>query len=183
MPMKLSRRAAPRHSAAMSSRATTATGARSGLVWVDRQGQEAPLPAPPRSYVYPRLSPDGTRLALFISDQELDIWLWDLSRPTLTRVSSDQGLENYPVWALMADRSSSAPTAVSGRHEGSIAGVDGRRHAAAVGAEQSRAVLSCGDGRRDARWRGGRVDVGGDRTDEAVRGTRWRRSVLFRADI
>ena len=46
------------------------------LVWVDRQGQETPLPAPPRSYVYPRLSPDGTRLAFFIGDQELDIWLW-----------------------------------------------------------------------------------------------------------
>jgi serine/threonine-protein kinase len=76
-----------------------ATGPRSTLVWVDRQGQETPLPAPPRSYVYPRLSPNGTRLAFYIGDQELDIWLWDLSRPTLTRVSSDPGLENYPVWA------------------------------------------------------------------------------------
>ncbi len=75
-----------------------ATEARSSLVWVDRQGQETAVPAPPRSYVYPRLSPDGTRLAFFISDQELDIWLWDLSRPTLTRVTSDPGLENYPVW-------------------------------------------------------------------------------------
>ena len=30
------------------------------LVWVDRQGQETPLAAPPRSYVYPRLSPNGS---------------------------------------------------------------------------------------------------------------------------
>ena len=77
----------------------TATGPRSSLVWVDRQGQATPLPAPPRPYVYPRLSPNGTRLALFVMDQELDIWLWDLSRPTLTRVSSDPGVETYPVWA------------------------------------------------------------------------------------
>jgi serine/threonine-protein kinase len=28
----------------------------------------------------------------------MDIWLWDLSRPTLTRITSDPGLENYPVW-------------------------------------------------------------------------------------
>ncbi|MDO8795593.1 MAG: serine/threonine-protein kinase, partial [Vicinamibacterales bacterium] len=31
------------------------------LVWVDRQGRETPIPAPPRAYVYPRLSPDATR--------------------------------------------------------------------------------------------------------------------------
>jgi eukaryotic-like serine/threonine-protein kinase len=77
----------------------TATGPRSSLVWVDRQGQETPVPAPPRPYVYPRLSPDGTRLAFFISEHELDIWLWDLSRPTLTRITSDPGLDTYPVWA------------------------------------------------------------------------------------
>jgi Tol biopolymer transport system component len=74
------------------------TAAESSLVWVDRQGHETPIAAPPRSYVYPRLSPDGKRVALFISDQELDIWLLDLSRSTLTRLTSDPGLENYPVW-------------------------------------------------------------------------------------
>ena len=35
------------------------------LVWVDRQGRETPIPAPPRAYVYPRLSPDGTRVAVY----------------------------------------------------------------------------------------------------------------------
>ena len=40
------------------------------LVWVDRQGRETPIPAPPRAYVHPRLSPDGTRVALYIADQE-----------------------------------------------------------------------------------------------------------------
>jgi serine/threonine-protein kinase len=73
--------------------------AESSLVWVDRQGHETPLPAPRRSYVYPRLSPSGTRVAFFISDQELDIWLLDLFRSALTRLTSDPGLENYPVWA------------------------------------------------------------------------------------
>jgi len=74
------------------------TATERSLVWVDRRGQETPLAAPPRSYVYPRLSPDGTRLAFFVSDQELDIWLLDLSRSTLTRLTFDAGLENYPVW-------------------------------------------------------------------------------------
>jgi serine/threonine-protein kinase len=73
--------------------------AESSLVWVDRQGQETRLPAPPRSYVYPRLSPNGTRFAFFLSDQDLDIWLLEPSRATLTRLTSDKGLETYPVWA------------------------------------------------------------------------------------
>ena len=56
------------------------------------------MPAPPRNYAYPRLSPDGTRLALYIADQEVDIWLWDLARATLTRVTFDPGIDIYPVW-------------------------------------------------------------------------------------
>jgi len=68
------------------------------LVWMDRQGRETPIPAPPRAYVYPRLSPDGTRIALHPNDQEQDIWLWDLSRTTLTRVTFDPGLDTLPVW-------------------------------------------------------------------------------------
>jgi hypothetical protein len=36
------------------------------LVWVDRQGHEERLNVPPRAYVYARLSPDATRVALDI---------------------------------------------------------------------------------------------------------------------
>ena len=61
--------------------------------------------------------------------------------------------------------------AISGRLERLLAGVNGRRHAAAVGAEQSRAVLSERDGGRHARRRGAWADLGGDRADQAVRGT------------
>ena len=68
------------------------------LVWVDRQGRETPIPAPPRRYVYPRLSPDGTRVAVVAIDQELDVWVWDLGRSTLTRATLDAGIEHSPVW-------------------------------------------------------------------------------------
>ena len=68
------------------------------LVWVDRQGRETPVPAPPRAYSQPRLSPDGTRVAVAAQDQELDIWVWDLGRTTLTRVTFDPDFDNYPVW-------------------------------------------------------------------------------------
>ena len=69
------------------------------LVWVDRRGQEEPIKAaPPRAYVYPRISPDGTRVALDIRDQENDIWIWDLARQTLTRLTNAPGQDRNPVW-------------------------------------------------------------------------------------
>ena len=68
------------------------------LVWVDRQGHEDPIKAPPRAYFYPRLSPDGTRVALEVRDQEGDIWIWDLARETLTRLTFGPTFEQYGVW-------------------------------------------------------------------------------------
>ena len=67
------------------------------LVWVDRQGQEEPLAAAPRSYVYPRLSPDGTRVALDVRDQD-DILLWDLALEMLRPLTSGPSNGQYPVW-------------------------------------------------------------------------------------
>jgi serine/threonine-protein kinase len=69
------------------------------LAWVDRDGREEPLDAPPRAYTYPRISPDGTKVALDVRDQELDIWIWDLARETLTRLTFDPGEDEFPVWS------------------------------------------------------------------------------------
>jgi serine/threonine-protein kinase len=68
------------------------------LVWVDRQGRETPIGAPPRLYYAPRVSPDGMRIAMAAVDQKPDIWLWDLARATLTRVTSDASLNALPLW-------------------------------------------------------------------------------------
>ena len=68
------------------------------LVWVDRAGREEPLAAPPRAYGRPRLSPDGTRIAASIQDQEQDIWMWDLPRVTLDRLTYAPGVEWFPLW-------------------------------------------------------------------------------------
>ena len=65
---------------------------------MDRQGHEQDIAAPARPYVTARLSPDGTRVALEIEDQENDIWVWDLARATLTRVTTDPGLDQAPAW-------------------------------------------------------------------------------------
>jgi serine/threonine-protein kinase len=68
------------------------------LVWVDRQGREEQLAAPARLYSEPRVSPDGTRVAVYIFDQEYDIWVWDLVRKTLSRRTFGREEEWLPVW-------------------------------------------------------------------------------------
>ena len=73
-------------------------GAPRTLVWADRHGRETPIPAPPRMYFQPRLSPDGTRVAVSAIDQDQDIWVWDLGRSTLTRATFDPDFDSYPVW-------------------------------------------------------------------------------------
>ena len=74
------------------------TGASRLLVWVTRRGSEEPIPAPARGYFHPRLAPDGTRLALAIQDQELDIWTWDFARRALERMTFGPAQELFPVW-------------------------------------------------------------------------------------
>jgi len=76
----------------------SAAGTPRTLVWVDRQGHETPIPAPPRPYFLPALSPDATRLAVYANDQERDLWLWDLGRTTFTRLTFTPGVDVVQVW-------------------------------------------------------------------------------------
>ena len=74
------------------------------LVWVDREGREEVLKVEPRAFSHPRISPDGSRIALALRDQEEDIWIWDLARETLTRLTFAPGRDSYPVWTLDGQR-------------------------------------------------------------------------------
>jgi len=72
----------------------------STLVWADRDGHEEPLDAPPRQYIYPRLAPDGTRIALDVIDsQDRDIWIWDIGRRALERFTVDPAANPIGVWS------------------------------------------------------------------------------------
>ena len=73
-------------------------GGGSSLVWVDRAGAEERIAVPPRAYRDLRVSPDGTRVALSILDQDLDIWVWDLAGQTLDRLTFDPGVDIAPSW-------------------------------------------------------------------------------------
>ncbi len=68
------------------------------LVWIDRRGREEPIKAPARAYVYPRLSPDGTRVAAEVRDEEWDIWIANLASTTLTRFSFGPTPDRLPTW-------------------------------------------------------------------------------------
>jgi eukaryotic-like serine/threonine-protein kinase len=73
-------------------------GVQSQLVWVSRDGSQKPLAAPARAYSYPRLSPDGRRIAVTIEEQEAYIWLYDLSRDMLARLTFQGSLNLTGGW-------------------------------------------------------------------------------------
>ena len=72
--------------------------ARRTLVWVDRQAREESLETPVRAYRYPRLSPDGTKIAVEVREPQQDVWIWDLARHVLTRLTFGAPGGQYPVW-------------------------------------------------------------------------------------
>lgn len=70
------------------------------LVWVDRQGREESLGAPVRAHIYPRISPDGTRIAIDMSDGiDRDVWIWDLRRSTFERFTRDPAHNPLVAWS------------------------------------------------------------------------------------
>jgi serine/threonine-protein kinase len=74
-------------------------GRTQSTVWVDRKGKEEPISAPPNAYNHPRISPDGTRIALsLVTDGNADVWIWDLVRKTLTRLTFNKEPDAFPLW-------------------------------------------------------------------------------------
>ena len=74
------------------------------LVWVDRKGVEQVLPAPPRAYNRPKISPDGRSVALGVDTGfREDIWVYDLARGTSQRITTE-GEGFLPVWTLDGKR-------------------------------------------------------------------------------
>jgi len=68
------------------------------LAWRNPQGVETPINAPPHAYDQPRISPDGRRIAVHATDQENDIWVWDIGSETLTRLTFDRSTDSFHVW-------------------------------------------------------------------------------------
>jgi eukaryotic-like serine/threonine-protein kinase len=69
------------------------------LVWVGRDGKEEPIAAPLNLFWQPRISPDGSKVALSIATNgRADIWIWDLIHKTLTRLTFGGSFNGTPLW-------------------------------------------------------------------------------------
>jgi serine/threonine-protein kinase len=70
------------------------------LVWFDRTGRESPSGIDPGPYIRVSLSPDGSRVALAMSDRgNTDIWIADPERQTMSRLTVEPTIEAMPTWA------------------------------------------------------------------------------------
>jgi Tol biopolymer transport system component len=66
---------------------------------VDLHGRFTPLVSRLQAYAYPRLSPDGKRIAMSISAAgRSDIWLYDIASGTPTRFTNSGSLNDRPEW-------------------------------------------------------------------------------------
>ncbi len=74
-------------------------GGNSELLWFDRNGKQISQTGPTGAYYSPRLSPDGSKLAVSIGGAAgLNIWVFDLSRGISTRITFSQS-DIGPAWS------------------------------------------------------------------------------------
>jgi Tol biopolymer transport system component len=75
---------------------------RTRLTWVDRSGKEIGTLGSLAQNMDLALSPDGSRVAVTISDADShnwDIWIYDIARGVSTRFTSDPGVDVVPRWS------------------------------------------------------------------------------------
>jgi len=74
------------------------------LVWLDSTGRTQPLRTVAADYGSPlsplKFSPDGKRLAVTVTqDGNTEVWVYDLERDVMTRLTFTPGFSGWPVWA------------------------------------------------------------------------------------
>lgn len=69
------------------------------LVAVDREGMETVLPTASNEFIGVSVSPDGRRVALEVASVEnFDVWISDVTRGTLSRLTTNPGFDEHPLW-------------------------------------------------------------------------------------
>ena len=77
-------------------------GAPRHLIWFDRSGQEIENAGYPvhSGWANPEMSPDGRHVAIWRTvSGNSDVWLFDLRRRALSRLTSDASIDNNPLWS------------------------------------------------------------------------------------
>jgi serine/threonine protein kinase len=75
------------------------------LAFVDRKGQTEPLKLQGGPYEYPRVSPDGRRVAVGTNDgKDANVWIYDLTGASSLRQLTLSGRNQFPVWSADSER-------------------------------------------------------------------------------
>jgi WD40 repeat protein len=72
---------------------------RTNVQWLDKTGRLAPLMRKPGGYDWIRLSPDGRRIAVIDHGANGDIWIYDLERETMSRITPPGGVNDMAIWS------------------------------------------------------------------------------------
>ena len=75
----------------------TASSGTSTVCRVDRDGNETILDLPERLYQRVEIAPDKRRLVLDVDNANANIWIWDVERADLSRMTF-RGSNNNPIW-------------------------------------------------------------------------------------
>ena len=76
------------------------SGSQRAIVIVDPKGTLQTLKLPPGPYIAPRVSPDGTKVALVTDDgKEVNIWICDLKGANALRRLTFEGRNRFPIWS------------------------------------------------------------------------------------
>jgi serine/threonine-protein kinase len=70
------------------------------MMWLDGStAPPVPAVAEPGRYLWPRVAPDGRRVAVaLLEDSDYDIWTYDLAAGTRSRITSAEGNQGAAVW-------------------------------------------------------------------------------------
>ncbi len=80
----------------------TGQGVSAQFLWVDAHGNKVGTVGEAGNQVFPRLSPNGARLAYVTQDPQsknVDIWIMDLARGVRTRFTFDPAADLSPIWS------------------------------------------------------------------------------------
>jgi Tol biopolymer transport system component len=85
---------------------TTSAGGLRQFTWFDRQGRVlSRVGEPTENLLQPELSPDGRRLVIHrLLNANTDIWVMDVDRGVLSRVTSSPLTESSPIWSPDGNR-------------------------------------------------------------------------------
>ncbi|HUF66767.1 MAG TPA: protein kinase [Gemmatimonadaceae bacterium] len=69
------------------------------LIWKNRSGEESDVLGRSGAFAEPQLSPDGRWIALTITTPKRDVWLYEIARGILSRLTRAEAAAFNPVWA------------------------------------------------------------------------------------